>query len=203
MITSLRTPADIINFALVSIGQTNRIGNLYDGSDASKAALDVYGQARDDLLRSKDWGFAERNLTMTLLKQAPAGGYVVNSWSDQYPPLPWNYEYAYPDTCLKVRSLKPVPLFIPDFDPQPIVFRVLNDDSYTPSQKVICTNLPPDAVLTYTARITDITVWEPMFVQALAAGLGELLAAGLNPAARQIEAVEKTVETATAAMTQG
>ena len=74
----LTAPEDLINNALARIGYKLRIGSIYEGSAAAKKALDVYGQARDGLLRQNDWGFAERNIAMTLLKSAPAlpgGGY--------------------------------------------------------------------------------------------------------------------------------
>ena len=123
MPSSVTSPADVLNVTLRRIGYKGRVGNLYDGSLAAKRALDIYGQTRDELLRQNDWGFAERNLDMTLLKQAPKGGYIPPTlWTPAYPPLPWLYEYARPGDCLKIRSIKAVPLFLPNMDPQPIVF---------------------------------------------------------------------------------
>lgn len=179
MVASVQSPADVVNVALVRIGFKQRIGNLYDGSEASVQALDVYAQTRDEVLRQFDWGFAERNVGLTLLKQAPPGGYTPPTyWSPIYPPLPWMFEYAYPADCLKVRAVKPTPIFIPEFDPQPYVFSVDNDSSLAPPAKVILCNVPL-AILAYTGQVTDPTNWEPDFVETLSAALGRRLAAVL------------------------
>lgn len=177
---AVQSPEDLINLALVRIGWKGRIGSIYEGSVASKKALDCYSQTRDELLRSFDWGFAERNIDMTLLKSAPIGGYIPPSvWNPATnPPPPWLFEYQYMPDCLKVRSVKQQPLFIFDFDPQPYVFAVENDNGYSPPQKVILCNVP-NAICTYTGQITTPTDWEPDFVEEFAAALGRRLAPSL------------------------
>src|SRR5260370_6554871 len=177
MVASVQSPADLCNVALRRIGYKFRVGNLYDGSTASKVALDIYAQTRDELLRQNDFDFAERNIVMNLLKQAPAGGYFPpNTWNPAiHPSLPWLFEYSYPVDCLKVRAVKGVPLFVLNFDPQPFVYMVENDNAFTPPQRVILCNVP-NAVLTYTGQITDLTTWEADTVEALAAALGRRLA---------------------------
>ena len=108
----VQSPADAINVSLRRIGYKLRVASLYDGSKAARSALDIYAQTRDEILRQNDWTFAERNISMTMLKQAPVGGYIPPvTWSTTYPPLPWLFEYAYPTDCLKVRAVKPVPIF--------------------------------------------------------------------------------------------
>ncbi len=177
MTASVSSPADVVNLALTRIGFKDRVNSLYDGSKAAKQTLDIYSQTRDALLRENDWGFAERNVLLTLLKSAPIGGYIPpTTWSTTYPPLPWQYEYQWPSDCLKVRAIKGVPLFLPDVDPQPVIFGLENDNSYTPTKKVILCNVPTPAVLVYTGQVTDPTTWEADFVEALAAELGRRLA---------------------------
>lgn len=177
MTAIITTPADMINLALGRIGFGDRIGSIYEGSKAAKQALDLYSQTRDELFRTGDYGFTERNVTMTLIKSAPAGGYFPpNLWDGAVnPPPPWQFEYTYPDDCLKVRSVKPIPLFVQNFDPQPNVFAVVNDQYFTPSRKVILCNVP-DAMLVYTAQVTDPTRWEVDFIEEFAATLGRKLA---------------------------
>src|ERR1700678_247930 len=139
IITSVSNPADAVNVALTRIGyKGRRIGSLFDGSIAAKTALDLYGQTRDALQRQNDYGFCERNISLTLLKQAPAGGYFPpNAWNGAVNPAPpWSYEYAWPDNALKIRSVKPVPLFVQNYDPRPNVFAVENDNFFAPPQKV-------------------------------------------------------------------
>lgn len=204
MPSSIQSPEDVVNLALARIGFKGRIGSIFEGSAAAKKALDIYAQTRDELLRQFDWGFAERNLDLTLLKTAPAGGYIPPiTWNSTYPPLPWFFEYAYPLDCLKVRAVKATPIFIPEFDPQPNVFSVENDNALTPSAKVILCNIP-GAVLTYTGQITDPTAWEADFAEALAASLGRRLAPTLaNADIAKAEASDEISSTAEAESEQG
>lgn len=205
MPASVVSPADVINLALVRIGYHDRIANLYDGSDQSKNALDCYSQTRDSVLRQSNWGFAERNVALTLLKSAPPNGYIpgVTPWTTAYPPPPWLFEYTYPDDCLKVRAVKGVPIFLPNVDPRPNLYGLENDNAYSPARKVILCNVP-DAFMVYTGQVTNPATWEADFVEEVAAALGRRLVAvlmggssGLGPA--QDEAVSMQI----AQMNQG
>lgn len=200
----LSTPADLVNNALVQIGYKKLIGSVNDGSAAANLSLAIYGQTRDELLRSQDWGFASRDIVLTLLKQAPAGGYFPPTvWSTAYPPIPYMFEYAYPGDCLKVRSIKPQTLFVPNFDPAPNPFRISNDNAFSPPQKVILSYVPM-SLMTYTAQVTDPQTWEVSFAEALSDMLGEKLAAGLaNMDAAKLEAAKGAQDNNTATMEQG
>lgn len=199
----LTSPSDYVNAALGRIGYQKRIGNIYEGSRAAAASLDIYGQTRDELLRKFEWGFAERNLTLTLLKTAPVGGYGTTAWSTTYPILPWIYEYGYPDDCLKIRSLRTTPAIIPQYDPSAVPFRIANDNAYSPAKKVILTNLE-SAIAVYTGQVTDMTTWEPDFAEALIAELGRRLAPALSSLeAEKAEAQDEAVAVPTAEMRIG
>lgn len=179
MASSVSSPADIINLALARIGRKDRIGSLYDGSMPAKIALTLYAQTRDELLIDGNWEFAERNVTGVLLKQGPVGGYVPPvTWNNTYPPLPWIYEYSYPSDALKIRAIKPVPIFFMNPDPSFNRYSIDNDNGYSPPEKVILTNVA-NAVIVYTGQITDPTTYEADFVEALAAALGRRLAPAL------------------------
>jgi hypothetical protein len=173
---SVSSPEDMINLSLVRIGYKRRIGSIFEGSLAARKALDIYSQTRDEVLCSKDWGFAGRDVVLTLLKQAPVGGYIPPiTWNNTYPMLPWMFSYVYPSDCLKVRTVKTTPMFIPNFDPQPQIFEVENDPSLVPPQKVVLCNLP-NALLLYTAQVTNPQDWEAPFIEDFAAALGRRLA---------------------------
>lgn len=205
MAASVQSPADLANIAFARIGFKGVVGNLYEGSIQARATLRIYAQTRDELLRQNDWDFAERNITMTLLKSAPVGGYIPpNVWNPaQYPSLPWLYEYTYPGDCLKVRSIRNAPIFVMNFDPQPNVFMVENDNSFTPPQKVITCNVA-SAILAYTGQITDPTTWETDFCEAFAAVLGRRLAPGLvSMEAAKMAAADESQSTAVAESEQG
>jgi hypothetical protein len=179
MAASITTPADVANLALDRIGWKGpRIADLYEGSAAAKKILDVYAQERDALLREQDFNFAERNINMTLLKSAPDNGYGPGGWSNQYPSIPWLFSYEYPSDCLRVRAIKPQPIFVINFDPQPHTFSIENDNSFTPARKVILCNVR-NAMLTYTGQIMAPDTWEPTFVEAFSARLGRIIAPSL------------------------
>lgn len=204
MVASVQNPADLVNIALARIGSKHSVGDLYDGSMESNILLNVYAQTRDELLRMHDWGFAERDATLVLLKQQPLNAYIPPVyWSNIYPPIPWEFQYDYPADCLKIRSIKPVPMFIPDFDPQPYIFKIANDRTYTPTKKVILCHVE-NAVMVYTAQVTDPLVWEASFVEAFAASLARRIAPALiGLDAAKAEGQDEGVETAIAIIKQG
>jgi hypothetical protein len=201
----ITNPADVVNLAMVKLGRNERVGSLYEGSKWAKAALSIYGQTRDALLRAADYGFSERNVNATPLKQAPAGGYTPqNPWNGaNNPPPPWVYEYQYPSDALKIRSVKPIPIFVMNFDPQPKVFAIENDNSFTPAQKVILCNVP-NAQLVYTAQVTDPTTWEVDFVDEFADALARGMALALaNMETAKFVAAEEGQAVATAMAEEG
>lgn len=204
----ITTYEDIVNAALAKLKATIRVGKLTEGSKPAKIALDTIGQLRDQMLREGDWGFARRDVTMTLLKESPPGGsYVGVTWDPvTYPPLPWRYAYAYPADCLKVRAIKPQPSFVPDFAPVPVVYETPNtyvEDTPANRQVKCITCYVPNAILTYTGQILDPTLWEPSFVQAMISGMADVLAPALYPEAEPMEKAEEQADEAQAAHVQG
>jgi hypothetical protein len=135
----------------------------------------------------------------TLAKSAPAGGYFPPiTWNNTYPPLPWLFEYAYMDDCIKVRAVKPQPILIPNFSPQPHLFTVTNDGN----ERVILSNVK-DAVVTYTGQVTDPTDMSPDFIEAFVASLARRFSALLaNLDVEKIEGQDEMAETALAERTQ-
>lgn len=199
MATPLQNPADCVNAALRKVGYRLSVGNLYDGSLAAQMALSIYGQTRDEMLDEFDWPFAERNVALTLLKSAPAGGYIPpTTWSSTYPPLPWAYEYAFPSDAIKIRALKEAPLFLFNPDPQPILYDVANDTYSAVVQRVILANIP-NAIAVYTGRITDPTTWDTGFSEAFISALGKRLLPSLgNMQAIQVLTQDEAQQTAIA-----
>lgn len=201
----LNSPETICNAALTRIGWSGGfIANMYDGSRQSDAALSVYAQTRDNLLRSFEWGFAEVNTVLTLLKTAPVFGYTTppsttSSWTTSYPMLPWIYEYQYPTDCVKLRSLRPMNPVLPVFDPAPNTFRIADDTTLTTSNtKVILTNLA-NAYAVYTGQVTDPSLWDAAFTESLISALADRLGPMLTgPQQKQEEMVDEAATTANA-----
>jgi hypothetical protein len=167
MVASIQSPADAVNAALRRIGYKLRVGSLYDGSEAARAALDVYSQTRDALLRSESWPFAQRATGLTTNGQTAPDG--------------WSYEYTWPADCLLVRAIQPYPIPSPNLNPSDILFTPFNDNRLTPPAKVILTTISPAAAI-YTAQITDPTTWEPSFCEALIDKLAVILTPALGDA---------------------
>lgn len=205
MTAIVTSPADVVNLALQRIGYPGRVSNLYDGSEAAKDALDIYGQTRDQMLREGDWPFASRSGIAALLKSAPVGGYFPpNAWTTAYPAQPWKFSYTYPDDCLELRACKPQVYFVPNFSPQSYVFSIANDAGYSPARRVVLSNVE-NAMLIYTAQVTNPATWPPDFVEGLAAALGQRLTPGLMKSLdmTKLEAADTAKETAEAETRQG
>jgi hypothetical protein len=174
------TIEDLWNQALRRIGYPTPVGYAYEGSMAARVGLEVYGQTRDALLMDWDWDFARQAAALKLLKTAPVGGYgFMTPWTTAFPPPPWIYEYGYPVGCLMVRSVRPIPVAVPEFDPQPNIFVLADDGSLTPPAKVVLTNLP-NAMAVYTAQVTDPTQWNPAFTDSLVDALAVRFQQALN-----------------------
>src|SRR5271167_2012719 len=167
----------ICNMSLDAIGYPRSISNIFAGTKEARAALRWYGQTRDDVLRQRDWPFARQDVRLVLQKTAPVGGYPTGIWTAASPPPGWKYQYAYP-TCIMVRSVRPAPFVLPDFDPKPWVFQPANDAAT--GLPTILTNLA-NANAVVTGQIINPTLFEPGFVQALVSALALQLQKALMP----------------------
>mgnify|MGYP001604790202 CR=1 FL=1 len=159
--------ADLCNLALTRIRFPTPIGDMWEGSRASRIALQVYGQTRDDLFGLKDWPFLRREVSLGApIKTAPPGGYGVTPWNPATnPPPPWIWEFSYPADCIEIRALRPTPILIPEFTPFFTRFVTAYDTDL--SAKVVLTNLSmPLAVIT--GRVLNPEEWQDSnFTEAL------------------------------------
>ena len=154
---------DIINIALRRLGQ-RKIVTIDDDSENARVAKDFYSFSLEACLRDCSWAFAGIIDALVPLNNETVPG--------------WGYVYQYPSSCVFVRRIyrdNPIrfdyPIFpsspnfyIPNATPVSEQFRIL----YLPDtgERVIVTNIYP-AYIEYTARITDPTVYDQMFVKAL------------------------------------
>jgi hypothetical protein len=164
MTSSVNSPADVVNLALVALGFPYRIGSLYDGSLPAKKALDIYAETRDELLRSKDWPFARRSVNVGNTNPVPVG---------------WTYAFPYPADALRIRQVAPQGYNPVTLDPVPVPWSLANTDGGTPAL-VIVANINP-VTIEYVGQVTSPTEWEPLFTAALV----EALAAKLGPSLRR------------------
>ncbi len=197
---------DLTNQVLVEIGYSPAIQDIYEGSRASRVALEVFGQTRDELLDAHDWPFARRTAVLKLLKgPPPAGGYNSGQlWSPAFPKPGWLYEYLYPADCLEFHAAIPPPGPMFDLDPQPAVWRIDNDDSFDPPEKVLLCNVK-DALGVFTAQVVDISTWEPGFISVLVKALKAklTLALGQNLDMEKTAVAETQMRTVVADQSRG
>lgn len=209
---------DLWNQALRAGDVPMRVEQMYEGSDAAKGALELYGQCRDELISQQDWSFSRRRLTLTLLKgPPPAGGYNYGQpWSNQYAPPGWLFEYAYPADCLALRAITYQPGLMPDLDPLPAEWTI--DDDLEP----IVTGTPPNAtvagpearvilsnvqyaIAVYRAQVTNPAFFPPDFIKALVESLGKKFAGAFGAGADQqkLEAAEAAGASGQATLARG
>lgn len=176
---------DVVNQALRAGGVPMRVEDIYEGSDAARTALEIYGQCRDELLDAKDWSFSRRTVPLTVLKGPPPdGGYnFAQPWSNLYPAPGFLWEYGYPSDAMDLRAIITMPSMMPDLDPLPAVWRVDNDPTPNivdgvavgPDAKVIYCNVT-NAMAVYRSRVTNPAIWDPGFTASMVSLLGKRFA---------------------------
>jgi hypothetical protein len=92
---------DVANQALDAMGHETVITDLEDGSREAQVLLRAYSQCLRQLLRGAHWDFARKQAPLQLL--ADATGQTAGAGS--VVPIPWVYEYVYPNDCMKVRFI--------------------------------------------------------------------------------------------------
>ncbi len=169
----------VANMALDEIGYPRRIGSIYEGSEASRIALDLWAQTRDTLLRqgAPDWATAEAILTQ--LKAAPgiingSAVYPDTGWTSASPDPPWLYEYQCPADCVEPMQVRRRPLFLPEWRPRNIPWR------QKPGTRTILCN-EANALLVYTKQVLDPNDWQVDFVMTFVAAMAKQMEARLRP----------------------
>lgn len=153
---------EICNLGLARIGHTKFISSLDDSTPEGRVSKNLYTQARDATLGAAQWPFAQKRADLSELSLTRDG---------------WAFVYAMPVDCLVAREIwsgnrnarrdELVPYAI----------------EYDPSAKNIILSDVEDASLIYTARIENVFLYPPHFIEALAWRLGGdfALALALRP----------------------
>lgn len=142
---------DICNMALVSLGM-RAVARLDERTPEAIESARFYPVALEQTLRDYPWKFAQR-------RERPAAMDVPAGWAREYA-----FAYAYPNDALRLHYL------IEPCGTKSKKFQVAADATRT----IVATNIP-DALMVYTAKVEDITRFDPLFVQALARKLQALL----------------------------
>jgi hypothetical protein len=146
----------ICNLALSHLGQ-GAISSLDENSTEAELCKLAYPVARDASLRDHPWNFAMRREALALLAETPPPG--------------WTLVYQYPPDCLAARYILPeIGCGKPPFEV------ALGGSGHI--RVILCNE--PQAWLAYTARVTDTTVFDPLFVQLVTVRLAADLAQPLT-----------------------
>lgn len=95
-------PTDVAQQSLDAAGIDYLLGDIEDGSRPAQLLLRAYPECLKQLLRSSNWDFARKEAPLTLLADASGqtagvGSLVVGN--------DFQYLYAYPTDCMKVRYI--------------------------------------------------------------------------------------------------
>jgi hypothetical protein len=249
------TPADIGNRVMDSLGNSNVIGDLQEGTREAQVLLRNYSPTLRQISRGANWNCLRKRVSPVLLNDAT--GQTTQQQINAGAPItvgpgtpgmrPWVYEWKWPTDCLKVRfvpldqdgenppvppgnrAIPATPLYTGQTDVRfardvPTRFLVTNDavpnligaaQSWTDipdtsqtlgqgltSQTVILTNHRRVAVV-YTALITYVDQWDPLFQEAFVAMLAIRSAMSLVPDRKMaLEVRNQQVAIAKAALDQ-
>ena len=190
------TSTEICNIALNHIGQTNEITDLEtETSKAAKKCRTFYNLALTSILSDFPWSFARRTTTLALL----------TGEESQY----YSYVYAMPDDCLEPRAI-----IVPNI-PTGEFFLYYNSFFYGYARGPLQTSLPDEyrtvfekgltadaktrtimtnqdsAMLLYTARVTNTSLYTASFVDALALRLAAYLAMPMAQSPQLADALQQ------------
>lgn len=165
----------ICNLALSHIGQ-GAISSLEENSVEAELCRLTYPVSRDAVLRENAWNFAARRVALGRLAENP--------------PVGWQYMYSYPSDCLFARAL------VCADGSETVPFQVALGPSGT-SRVVLGDEV--QAWLDYTARVSDTSVFDPLFVHALSYHLAAELVQSLTGEAQKQQNMLKLYEASLAA----
>ncbi|MBU0593360.1 MAG: hypothetical protein KKH74_06430 [Gammaproteobacteria bacterium] len=162
----MASEVDIANLALAHLGDTATVASLNppEGSAQAEHCARFYPIARDALLEMFAWGFATRRVQPAALASSTPE---------------WDYAYAMPADAINIIAV------IPPGSSDDYSIGMISGGAYTPQAfareidargaDVIYSD-QPDAVVRYTAFVTDTTRFPPLFVMALSWHLASMLA---------------------------
>ncbi len=166
---------EVCNLALSRAGNgaSSAIVSLDDASEAARCCKRVFAQVMRAVLREFDWSWAKGIVALAISSETVPG---------------YAYAYAYPDACVRVRSIGPVgfsPGRMPSYRIPYEIVASANGES-----RLIATDLQ-DAVAFITRDITNPSFADALFHEALAWRLTRELALGLKANPQMATAAEQ------------
>ena len=151
-----QSEADICNIALLRVGHKTLIDDLEESNQAARACKVLFTEARDSLLATAPWAFATQRADLAVVEDAERTG--------------WEYAYALPADCIT-----PINIYPGTRNPSADVQVPFKLEYSATSGQLLLTDME-DAELLYVARVEEIPLYPPLFVEALAWKLASDLA---------------------------
>lgn len=189
----MSSEVDIVNLALSHLGDDATVSSIDppEGSVQAEHAARYYPIARNSLLEMHSWGFATRRQALALI-------------GSDYPE--WDYCYALPTDAVNILSVLPsdatddytytittgfnfmgtINSSVGTIAPKDFDVEILADGT-----QVLYTD-QSDALLRYTALVTDTTTFSPLFIEALSWLLASKLAGPIIKGAEGRKAASDT-----------
>jgi hypothetical protein len=157
---------EICNIALGHLGEAP-ITSLDEDSKAARACNLHYALTRDELLRAHRWNFAKTRLVLTELAEAPA--------------FTWAHQFQLPADCLRVV----------EFNDQEIGDWI--SEEYEIEGRALLTDADA-ANIVYIKKEIDVSLYDPLFVQALALKLGIIISEQIRGTTSKTEELTRAYE---------
>jgi hypothetical protein len=157
---------EICNIALGHLGEAP-ITSLDEDSRAARACNLHYALTRDELLRAHRWNFAKTRLVLTELAETPA--------------FTWAHQFQLPADCLRVV----------EFNDQEIGDWI--SEEYEIEGRALLTDAEA-ANIVYIKKEIDVSLYDPLFVQALALKLGIIISEQIRGTTSKTEELTRAYE---------
>ncbi|MCV5708186.1 hypothetical protein OFN39_01725 [Escherichia coli] len=139
---------EICNRALSNIGNSRSINSLEEASKEAGECSLHFDSCRDSVLSDFNWNFATKRVALA---------------DTNNPPPDWQYAYQYPTDCLRITEIM-LPGVSNPTAAMRVQYEVGSDSAGT--GKIIYTN-QKEAWLRYISRITDVNMFDAIFMEAL------------------------------------
>lgn len=155
----------VCNQALDAIGYKRHIGNIYEGTQAARIALNMWGDTRDTLFTMLRPDFSVWDDPLEPYKTAPPYYDEQRPWTAETDPdLPWHYEYKIPDNCLVPLAIKPRPSYLPIWRPKWARFRIKGS---IVAQDYVLLGDDPAPILTCVHSVPAVWAWHSDFTEGM------------------------------------
>lgn len=142
----------ICNLALAHLGEAP-VASVHEDSTAARSCLLHYGPTLDEVLRSHRWNFATQRATLARLEAAP--------------PFGWTAQFQLPADCLRVLELN-------GSDGGDVV----SDPYAVEGDRLLSCGERADMV--YVRNVQDVSLFDALFVRALALKLAAALSESIR-----------------------